>query len=217
MDWLKKLLEGKGLSEEQITAIVGGVEGNYAGYVPKHRFDEVNEAKKKAETDLKDRDKQLDDLKKTAGDNKELQDQITQLQADNKTAKDKYEADLKDLRLNTALKLALTGQAHDPDIVAGLLDKTKIELDDNGAVKGGLEDQVKSLRESKAFLFVPQQQQAGGGQQQFKGAKPHESGGGAGGGQVANPWKKESFNLTEQGRILRDNPELAQQLRDAAK
>lgn len=59
------------------------------------------------------------------------------------------------MSLNTALKLALNGQAHDPDIVAGLLDKTKIELDDNGAVKGGLDDQLTGLRESKGFLFVP--------------------------------------------------------------
>lgn len=34
-------------------------------------------------------------------------------------------------------------------------------------------------------------------------------------GQV-NPWKKETFNLTEQGRILRENPELAKQLKVAA-
>jgi hypothetical protein len=32
---LKKLLEGKGLSDEQIKAIVEGVEANYTGYVPK--------------------------------------------------------------------------------------------------------------------------------------------------------------------------------------
>ena len=43
--------------------------------------------------------------------------------------------------------------------------------------------------------------------------------GGAGGGGTnsqANPWKKETFNLTEQGRILRENPELAKQLKVAA-
>lgn len=31
-----------------------------------------------------------------------------------------------------------------------------------------------------------------------------------------NPWKKESFNLTEQGRILQDNPDLAQKLKAQA-
>lgn len=31
-----------------------------------------------------------------------------------------------------------------------------------------------------------------------------------------NPWKKETFNLTMQGQILRDNPELAKQLQESA-
>lgn len=41
-------------------------------------------------------------------------------------------------------------------------------------------------------------------------------GGGGGSGQI-NPWKKETFNLTEQGRLLRENPELAKQLMAQAK
>lgn len=36
-------------------------------------------------------------------------------------------------------------------------------------------------------------------------------GGGGGSGQI-NPWKKDTFNLTEQGRLLRENPELAKQM-----
>jgi len=32
-----------------------------------------------------------------------------------------------------------------------------------------------------------------------------------------NPWSKETFNLTEQGKIMQDNPALAQQLRAAAR
>lgn len=42
------------------------------------------------------------------------------------------------------------------------------------------------------------------------------SGGGGGSGQI-NPWKKETFNLTEQGRLIRENPELARQLMAQAK
>ncbi|MBB6670270.1 phage scaffolding protein [Cohnella nanjingensis] len=178
MEWLKKLLEAQGLSEAQIKAITEGVETNYKDWIPKHRFDEVNTTKKKAEDDLKDRDKQLEELKKSAGDNKALQDQIAQLQNDNKAAKDKYESEVKDLHLSTALKLALAGKVHDPDIVAGLLDKSKVELDDAGNVKTGLDDQIKALQTSKAFLFVPESSNT----PKFKGAKPPDGGGGAGGG-----------------------------------
>jgi hypothetical protein len=170
----------------QVTAKIGDKhkvalvsDGNW---IPKSKFDEVNTAKKTAEDALKERDKQLDDLKKSAGDNAALKEQIQKLQDDNKAAKDKYDADMKEIRTSTALKLALTGQVHDPDIVASLLDKSKIELDDNGTVKAGLEDQVKALRDSKAFLFV--EQKPGG--PQFRGAKPPEGSGGVGGGGGGN-------------------------------
>jgi hypothetical protein len=176
MEWLKKLLEAQGLSTEQIKAITEGVEGNYKGWVPQHRFDEVNTAKKTAEDTLKERDKQLEDLKKSTGDAEALKKQIETLQTDNKAAKEKYEADVKDLRLNTALKLALAGKVHDPDIVAALLDKSKIEIDDAGGVKAGLDDQIKALQTSKGFLFVVED-----GKPKFKGTKPPEGGGGGGG------------------------------------
>ncbi|MEC1177625.1 DUF4355 domain-containing protein [Metasolibacillus meyeri] len=42
-------------------------------------------------------------------------------------------------------------------------------------------------------------------------------GGGTKGGGSKNPWSKEHFNLTEQGKILRDNPELATQLKSMVK
>lgn len=146
-------------------------------WFPKEKFDEVNNTRKRLETDLKERDEQLTDLQKAAKDLPALQEQITKLQAENQAAADKYNADMQELRLNTALKMALNGHAHDPDIVSGLLDKTKIELDENGAVKGGLEDQIKGLRESKAFLFVPEE--APKPQFQPRGAAPV---GGANGG-----------------------------------
>jgi len=168
-----------GLTEELAEKAASASQEELKGFIPKARFDEVNDDKKQAENALADRDKQLEDLKKTAGDSKELQEQITKLQAENKDATTKYEADMKELRTNTALKLALAGAAHDPDIVLGLIDKTKIELDDNGNVKTGLEDQVKALRESKAFLFVEKQE---GQQFQFKGIKPADSSGGDKGG-----------------------------------
>ncbi|MCM3273668.1 phage scaffolding protein [Paenibacillus elgii] len=170
MEWLKKLSESQGLSAEQIKAIVSGVEENYQGYVPKHRFDEVNEAKKKLESEMKDRDKQLAELKKSAGDNEELTKQIEQLQTENKAAAEKHEAAMTELRMSAAVKLALTGEVHDPDIVTNLLDKSKIELGEDGGVKAGLDEQVKALRESKAFLFV--QKQEGQKQPLFKGFTP---------------------------------------------
>lgn len=165
-----------GFTEEQADKAAAASQEELRGFIPKARFDEVNTAKKAAEDTLKDRDTQLEALKKTEGTSAEQKTQIETLQAENKAAKEKYEADVKELQRSTAVKLALAGEAHDPDIVASLIDKSKIELDDSGAVKGGLEDQIKGLRESKAFLFAEKAEKP-----KFKGATPPDGKGGAGG------------------------------------
>lgn len=148
--------------EKHKIAIVS--DGNW---LPKAKFDEANEAKKQAEEALKERDKQLSELKKSAEGNAELQEQIKKLQEENKAASEKYAAELNDLKLNSALKLALAGEVHDPDIVSGLLDKAKIELNEDGSIKAGLDEQIKGLRESKAFLFAEKQTGP-----KFKGVNP---------------------------------------------
>ena len=66
----------------------------------------------------------------------ELQKQITDLQAENKAAKEKYEADMKELKLTTAIKLAIGDSAHDADLVSGLVDKSKLLLGDDGKDTG---------------------------------------------------------------------------------
>lgn len=179
MDWLKELLKNASLDESKVDALIGDVNKELPKhFVPKSQYNDVVEARKKAEKEVTDRDKQLEDLKKSSGDAEALKQQIQKLQDDNKAAKEKYEAELKDLQLTGALKLALAGKVHDPDIVSSLLDKSKIELDEGGNIKAGLDDQIKALQTSKAFLFVPEDD----GKPKFKGFKPSETGGAGGGG-----------------------------------
>lgn len=141
-----------GLTEEQATKAEAESKKELEGYIPKVRFDEVNEAKKQLDKDLKARDKQIEDIKKNVGDNEELKTQIATLQADNKAAKEKYEADLKDLQISNAIKLAIADKAQDADLVAGLFDKSKLILGEDGKVTG-LEEQLKDLKTNKGFLF----------------------------------------------------------------
>lgn len=155
MDWLKEILKAAGVDESKLDGLIGDVNKELPKhFVPKSQYNEAAEARKKAEESLKERDKQLEDLKKSSGDAEALKQQIEKLQSENKAAKEKYESELRDLQLSNALKLALAGQVHDSDLVTGLIDKTKIELGEDGSIKAGLEDQIKALRESKAFLFA---------------------------------------------------------------
>lgn len=159
----KEDLIAMGLSDEQADAVVG----KYGAMIPKERFDEVNNAKKTLEEQVETHESQLKELQGKAKGNEELQAEITKLQENQKQAKEQYEQQLKDERLSTALKLALTGKVHDVDLVVSLIDKEQIELDEKGNITKGLDEQRKTLQESKSFLFVPEKQQP-----TFKGWNP---------------------------------------------
>lgn len=141
-----------GISEELAAKAEQESKKELEAYVPKTDLEAANTTKAQLEKDIRTRDKQLEELKKASGSNEELQKQITDLQAENKAAKEKYEADMKELKLTTAIKLAIGESAHDADLVAGLLDRSKLILSDDGKVTG-LDEQVKTLKEGKAFLF----------------------------------------------------------------
>ena len=91
----EKLLEW-GLTEEQATKVMEGLNGSF---VTKARFNEVNTELTAAKNTIKERDTQLETLKKASGDTKALQDQITQLQADNKKKDADHAAELKNLKI----------------------------------------------------------------------------------------------------------------------
>lgn len=143
----KEQLMALGLTEEQANKIVEG----YGAMIPKSRFDELNNSKKQLETDLADRDTQLVELGKTAGLSDELKAQITQLQSANQEASEKHAAEMKELAMSNAIKLALNGKVHDEGLAASLIDKEKLVIDGENII--GLDEQLNGLKESKAFLF----------------------------------------------------------------
>ena len=128
--------------------------------VPKETYNTLSETKKKLEKDIADRDEQLEDLKKV--DAEGLKAKIETLQSENKTSKEKYEKELKDLQLTNAIKLSIAGKVHDEELVAGLFDKEKLILQDDGTVTG-LDDQLKNIQENKAFLFKEEGPEGTGG------------------------------------------------------
>ncbi len=155
MEWIKNLL-GKHTKEGKLDmeAFMAELKTEFPkNAVPKDTFNALSEAKKKLETDLQARDTQLEELKKTAGASEDLKKQIETLQADNKKKDEDYQAQLRDLTLANAVKMAVAGKVHDEGLVAGLIDKTKLVIDGEKIV--GLEDQLKSLQAEKAFLFKP--------------------------------------------------------------
>lgn len=144
----EQLLE-LGLTEEQVTKVLEG----FSGFIPKTRFDEVNEAKKKALETISERDKQLEDLQKSKGDLDSLKNLIAELQATNKAAKEQYENEINTLKINNAVELALTNAgARNIKSVKALLNLENLKIE-NDEVKG-LTDQIQALKGGDtSFLF----------------------------------------------------------------
>ncbi|MBR2674302.1 MAG: phage scaffolding protein [Mogibacterium sp.] len=141
-----------GISEELSEKAAKASDEELKSFIPKSRFDEVNTAKKNAETLYADTQKELEKLKESAGDNEELQRQIKQLQEALKTKDSSYSAKIAEMKMSNAIIAALGTSARDAGLVNSLLDKTKLVLTESGTV-AGLDEQVKALKENKPFLF----------------------------------------------------------------
>lgn len=205
MDWLKELLKAKvGIEEGELEGLIGEIGKELAKYfIPKDKYNEVAEAKKKLEADIQERDNQLEELKKAAGSNEELKKQIEALQAENKKAGEEWQAKMAQMQLDFALERALTAaKAKNPKAVKALLDMEKVKLD--GEQLLGLDDQLKAIQQSDPYLFG-ESGKVGGGTNP-PGAENPET----------NPWKPETWNLTLQGKILREDPAKATRMKAEA-
>jgi hypothetical protein len=204
MDWLKEILKNAGIPEDKLDSTIAEVNKELPKhFIPKDKFNEVNEAKKKLEADIAERDKQLEDLKKAAGTSEELKKQIEQLQADNKKASEEWQAKMAQMQLDFTIEKALAAaKAKNIKAVKALLDMDKVKLDGDQLL--GIDEQLKALQQSDPYLF-------GESGKVGSGTNPP----GAGTGEV-NPWKKDSWNLTMQGKILREDPAKATRMKAEA-
>lgn len=168
----KEELVKLGLTEEDADKVAKASEEELKGFVPKSRFDEVNEARKHAEDSVKERDKQIEGLKSSAGDAEKLKQQIDELQQANKEKDSNHALEIKKLKIDNAVDSALNAaKAKNLKAVRALLDLDKAELDENGNVKG-LAEQIKKLSEADDSKFMFESS----GKPKMKGAKTGEDG-----------------------------------------
>ena len=121
-------------------------------WFPKDKFDQVNNDNKELKQQLKSRDTQLDELKTKATGNEDLQKQIQTLQDQNGQIKEEYESKIQKQTFDYALKDALTvAKVRNPKAAKALLNTEAIKLDGDKLL--GLEEQLKTIKESDPYLF----------------------------------------------------------------
>ncbi|MEC1265347.1 phage scaffolding protein [Bacillus subtilis] len=179
-------------------------------WFPKERFDAVNSEKKDLKAQLDERDQQLSTLQKQAKGNEELQSAIKQLQEDNKKTAEEYQQKLDQQAFDFAVETALRdAKSKNIKAVKANLNLDSLKLADGKVI--GLEEQLNALKDSDSYLFEESEEQP----PKLAGRQPHTSDR-SGMSTNTNPFKKETLNLTEQGRLFRENPELAMRLQKEA-
>lgn len=196
MDWLKEILEKASITDGKLDT--EAVMKQIAAAFPKHAVpkSDFNDKVKELET----ANNTISDLKKESGDNKELQDKIKEYEIET----EKLRKSAADTVKTYALKEKLTkAGVLDPDYMIykhGGLEKFNFDKENQPV---GVDDVLKPYKEDKSMAHL------------FKFEGGYEP---AAGGQflASNPFAKETFNMTEQGKLFKSSPEQAKALAAAA-
>lgn len=128
---------------------------------------------------------------------KDVSQALTAHKTAQQTAIEKATKDAKTLLVKAEVKvLSKDLDIIDADAALALADLSKVQVTEDGKVEG-IKEALEALLQAKPWL-----KKQGG--QVGSGTNPP----GAGNTEV-NPWKQETFNLTQQAKILRENPALA--------
>ncbi|RDU21933.1 phage scaffolding protein [Anaerosacchariphilus polymeriproducens] len=195
----KEILTGMGLTEDQIATIMA------------ENGKDIEREKAKITAAEQDRDElktQLDETKKALEgfdgvDIDALNKQINDLKTDLSSKDVEYQKKIADMEFNSVLDAAISEYgAKNAKAVKALLEMDSLKESKNQA--DDIKKAVEAVKNDNDYLFnstdTPRfAQGTNQGQQSI----------------TNNPWKKDTFNLTEQGKIMRENPELAKQLMNA--
>lgn len=170
-------------------------------YVSKAKYETIASEKQNLETQISTLNTTITTLKNGNKDNEALQTTIQNLNKDIENLKAESEKNTKTFALKEQLSKA---GVQDPDYLIykhGGIDKFNFDKENKPI---GVEDTIKPYKEDKtmAYLFAAQQK------------PPYDPAGG--GTPINNPWSKEHFNLTEQGKLILENPAQAKELAAAA-
>ncbi len=135
---MKEKLKQLGLSEEMIEKVAGFLDGQF---IPKARFNEVNEECKAAKASLREAETCIETLNGQVMESEGVQKEL-----------ERVKKDAEEYRFQGALEVALLkNHAKNTKAVKALLDLENLNFDGKEIV--GLEEQIKKLKEENDYLF----------------------------------------------------------------
>lgn len=132
-------------------------------YVTKAKYSQLETDLNNTKTSLSTAQTTIDDLKKSNGDNAELQQKVSDYETKIANLETVSKAEKAKMLKEIAIKDALYAEkAKHPELLISKFDLSKIVLDEKGEkVVSGIEEQIKSNKETYKDLFGETEQQGG--------------------------------------------------------
>jgi len=128
---------------------------NGGEFIAKAKYDQLKTDLDNTQTSLETANNTIKDLKKSNGDNADLQAKINAYENEKKNLENKHNEEKSEMIKKMAIKDALYNEkAKHPELLLGKFDLSKILLDEKGEnVVSGIEEQIKSNKETYKDLF----------------------------------------------------------------
>ncbi|WP_274355096.1 phage scaffolding protein, partial [Ligilactobacillus salivarius] len=150
IDMKREDLKNLGLTDEQIEKVMAEHGKDITSL--QEKVNGLTNERDGLKSQLDERDQQLVDLQKNSKNVDDLNEQIKQLQSDNKKANEEWQNKLatqtKNFKIETALREA---KAKNVKAVLPFIDTEKVTVD--GDSLKGLDDQIKAIQQSDSYLF----------------------------------------------------------------
>jgi thioredoxin-related protein len=140
-----------GFTEDMAEKAVDILREELKGYIPKSRFDQVNEVKKELERKLATLEVQRKEQNASKLSHQELEKIIRDILSTNAAIKAEQEAKMKDLLKELAIRHTL-GKFQYTDLLIGMFDKSRLSVADDGTVTG-IKEQLEEIKTSYEGLF----------------------------------------------------------------
>ena len=142
-------LKGKGKDGKEVEVVVG----NDGSFVPADKHDGLKTQSESSQKALKAAAEALKAIG-GSGNPEKIAEDVKVAQTAMETLTQNHDAELRGIRKNTALRLALNGKVHDPADVIGQLKLDDIEVDEQGNLKSDIASVLKPIQEKKPYLFI---------------------------------------------------------------
>lgn len=147
----KEQLVRLGLSDDVAETIALSISNELKGYIPKVRFDQVNDNKKDLEKSLEIKEAKLTELSNQLESCRELEKVIFETQNENHLLKEAIERILRENLIHSFLQWRLAGNKY-ADMLITHFDKSKLSINEEGTVCG-IEEQINTLQKMYKELF----------------------------------------------------------------